>query len=162
MEDKVLKRRETVKVIRGVRYAYENLIIQEPSGQQRFTSRCLGRLDEELQPDKGIIRPSSRVTGLWAFSEPSLAVFSPLEGDSGSDPTDRNETPQENVSEALSVGDRVTHRLVPGLVAEITSVDTTKVKAHLLQVPPEREWLSQAQGWGWELSFAVKYLELVE
>ena len=151
----IVKSYRSTKQIRGVLYEYEDLILADGTR----TSRCLGRVTKG-RGDTGI--PQSFVTSLVGPLEGSEGL---LEGDSGLDLDDHHESPQESVSEAptgLSVGDRVTHHLVPGLVAEITSVDTTKVKAHLLQVPPEREWLSQAQGWGWELSFAVKYLELVE
>jgi len=160
-------RRRSVEIIKtfeprpvqvsGINYLVQDLLVLE-NGQEKRTTKCLGRESDFVKPGGHII-PASFYESSWATTEASLC---PLEGDSGLDLDDHHELPQEGVSEALSVGDRVTHRLVPGLVAEITSVDTTKVKAHLLQVPPEREWLSQAQGWGWELSFAVKYLELVE
>ena len=146
--------------VNGVTYLVQELITLE-DGQESRTTKSLGREADFVKPGGHII-PASFYESSWATTEASLC---PLEGDSGLDLDDHHESPQEGVSEAptgLSVGDRVTHHLVPGLVAEITSVDTTKVKAHLLQVPPEREWLSQAKGWGWELSFAVKYLELVE
>jgi len=132
MEDKVLKRWETAKVIRGVEYRYENLIVQEPSGQRRYTSRCLGRRDEELQQDEGIRIPASQSYELLGLYR---GQFVPSEGELSADLRNCDGSPPEANSESLSVGAVVHHRLNRELVGRIISLDTTSARIELLTWP---------------------------
>ena len=46
MEGKVMNRWSMVKVVGGVQFAAENLVVRTPSDGRHQTRRCLRRLDE--------------------------------------------------------------------------------------------------------------------
>ena len=146
--------------VNGVTYLVQELITLE-DGQEKRTTKCLGRESDFVKPGGHII-PASFYESSWATTEASLCH---LEDDSGSDPTDRNESPQENVSEGLSlarpglaVGAVVHHKLNRELVGRIVSLDTDHAQIELLSWPTD--WWRQ---WGTRpVPVLVENLELAE
>ena len=130
--------------VNGVSYLVQELITLE-DGQEKRTTKCLGRESDFVKPG-GHIMPTSFYESSWATTEASLCH---LEDDSGLDLDDHHELPRENVSGPLSlarpglaVGAVVRHRLNRELVGRIVWLDTDHAQIELLSWPTDwwRRW----------------------
>ena len=141
--------------VNGITYLVQELLVVLENGQEKRTTKSLGR-GADFVKDGGHIIPTSFYESSWATTEASLC---PLEGDSGLDLDDHHESPQENVSERLSVGAVVRHRLNRELVGRIVWLDTTSARIELLSWPTD--WWREA--WGQRpVPVLVENLELAE
>jgi len=133
----ILNRYRTQKHIAGHTYDYEIIVYLDVNGRRRKTTRSLGRAG--VKASQGIIRPANFNPKLPGEMR---GQFGPSETPFSDHPGNCEDFPQESLSEALSVGAVVRHRLNPELIGRITSLDTTKATIELLTWPTPwwRRW----------------------